>query len=109
MACSGDETLLYDLKQSEIHVRLSLPQACERMYTAAFSACGNYFAAGAWWEQGMEKMPICLWEVETGKRIVTFWGHATDVQALAFTPDNKLLASASYDGSILLWDLTPYL
>ncbi len=109
LACSGDEMFFYDLRQHEIHVRLSLPQECERMYATAFSACGNYFAAGAWWKQGMEKMPICLWEVETGKRIVTFWGHATDVQALAFSPDNKLLASASYDGSILLWDLTPYL
>ena len=52
---------------------------------------------------------ICLWEVETGKQIVTFRGHPTDVRALAFSPDNKLLASASYDGTILLWDLTPYL
>ena len=108
LACSGDETFLYDLKQHEIHVRLSLPQACERMYAAVFSSCGNYFAGGGWWKEGTVKMPICLWEVETRKHIVTFLGHPTDVQALAFSPDNKLLASASYDGSILLWDVTPY-
>ncbi len=107
LACSGDETFLYDLRQHEIHVRLSLPQACERMYAAAFSSCGSYFAAGAWWKEGIVKMSICLWEVDTGKHIVTFWGHPTDVQALVFSPENKLLASASYDGSILLWDVTP--
>ncbi|MDE0088202.1 MAG: WD40 repeat domain-containing protein [Candidatus Poribacteria bacterium] len=109
LACSGGETFVYDLKQSGIHTRLSLPQECEHMHAAAFSACGKYLAAGAWWEEGMKKMPICLWEVETGKHLTAFWGHPTDVQALAISPDNKLLASASYDGTILLWDLTPYL
>ncbi len=109
LACSGDETFLYNLKQGEIHVVLSGLQECNRMYAAAFSSCSRYLAAGAWWEDGLEKMPICLWEVETGKHLTTFWGHPTDVQALAFSPDNTLLASASYDGTILLWDLTPYL
>jgi len=109
LACSGDDTYLYDLKQSKIHTRLSLPQECKRMYAAAFSACARYFAAGTWWREGMKKMVICLWEVETGKQISTFRGHPTDVHALAFSPDNKLLASTSYDGTVLLWDLTPYL
>ncbi len=109
LACSADDTFLYDLKQSEIHVVLSIPQECNQMYAAAFSSCSRYLAAGAWWEDGLEKMPLCLWEVQTGKHLTTFWGHPTDVQALAISPDNKLLASASYDGSILLWDLTHYL
>lgn len=109
LACSGNETFLYDLKQGEIHVMLSVPQECDRMGAATFSACSRYLAAGAWWEEGLEKMPICLWEVQTGKHLTTFWGHPTDVQALAFSPDNTLLASASYDGTILLWNLTPYL
>ena len=74
-----------------------------------FSSCGQYLAFGGAWEQGLEKVPIRLWEVSTGKEIATFWGHPTDVQAVAFSSNNELLASASFDGSILLWDLTPYL
>ena len=109
LACSGNDMFLYDLKQSEIHGVLSIPHERNQMYAAAFSSCGRYFAAGAWWDEGMDKMPICLWEVETGKHIATLLGHPTDVQALAISPDNKLLASAGYDGSILLWDLTPYI
>ena len=106
----GDDSYLYDVKQDDYLSRLSLPQGLEDMFwVAEFSKCGKYFAAGTWWREGMEKMVICLWEVETGKQIVTFSGHPTDVHALAFSPDNTLLASASYDGSILLWDLTPYL
>ena len=73
----------------------------------AFSPCGQYFASGAWWHRGVEteKVPIRLWEVATGENIATFWGHPTDVQDLAFSPDGTLLASGSFDGTILLWDL----
>ena len=106
----GNNSYLYDVEQNDYLTRLSLPQGLEDMFWAAkFSMCGKYFAAGTWWHEGMEKMVICVWEVETGKQIVTFRGHPTDVHALAFSPDNKLLASSSYDGTILLWDLTPYL
>ena len=106
----GNNSYLYDVKQDDYLTRLTLPQGLEDIFRAAkFSLCGKYFAAGTWWREGLEKMVICLWEVETGKQIVTFRGHPTDVHALAFSPDNKLLASTSYDGTILLWDLTPYL
>ena len=54
-------------------------------------------------------MAIRLWNVATGENIHTFWGHTTDVQSLAFSPDSTLLASGSVDGTILLWDVTPYL
>ena len=73
----------------------------------AFSPCGQYLASGAWWNRGVEteKVPIRLWEVATGENIATFWGHPTDVQDLAFSPDGTLLASGSFDCTILLWDL----
>lgn len=107
LACSGEETFMFDLKRGEIHVQLSLPQEYEGLHSTAFSTCGKYIAGGAWWEEGLNKVPVCLWEITTGKLLASILGHPTDIQALAFSPDNKLLASASYDGSILLWDLTP--
>ncbi len=106
---SGDETFVYDINQREIRSQLTLPQECERLFAATFSSCGNYLAAGTWWSKGMEKMSVCLWEAETGKHIVEFRGHVSDIQDVVISPDNKLLATASYDGSILLWDLTPYI
>ena len=104
-----DETFVYDTNQREIRSQLTLPQKCERIFAATFSSCGDYLAAGTWWDEGMKKMSICLWETETGKHIVEFKGHVSDIQDIAISPDNKILATASYDGSILLWDLTPYI
>lgn len=91
---------------------LEIPQPqTQKPYALAFSPCGKYLASGTWWrrEEGMEKMAIRLWEVATGEEITTFWGHSTDVQSLAFSPDNTLLASGSHDCTILLWDLKPFI
>ena len=112
VACGGEDPegiLLWDLKRREISRYLPLPTGCQETHSLAFSSCGQYLAFGAAWEHGFEKVPVHLWQVETGKHIVTFWGHSTDVQGLAFSPNNELLASASFDGSILLWDLKSYL
>ena len=91
---------------------LEIPQTqTQKPYALAFSPCGKYLASGTWWqrEKGMEKMAIRLWEVATGEEITTFWGHPTDVQSLAFSPDNTLLVSGSHDGTILLWDVKPFI
>ncbi|MDE0481727.1 MAG: WD40 repeat domain-containing protein [Candidatus Poribacteria bacterium] len=81
----------------------------QKPYALAFSPCGNYLASGTWWQEGMEKMAIRLWDVASGENIATLWGHPTDIQSLTFSPDGTLLASGSFDGTIMLWDMTPYL
>ena len=78
-------------------------------WALAFSPCGNYLASGTWWERGMERMAIRLWDVASGENIATLWGHPTDIQSLAFSPDSALLATGSFDCSILLWDLKPFI
>ena len=100
------EIRLWDATTYETRMVICLPQGCQSAYALTFSPCGRYLASGSWW-QGTKKVSIRLWNVATGENIATFWGHSTDVQDLAFSPDGVLLASGSYDGTILLWDLKP--
>ena len=102
--CMVDKIRLWDVNSCRTFLTLphdSYPNAL------AFSPCGEYLASGLWWNPSVEteKVPIRLWEVATGENVTTFWGHPTDVQDLAFSPDGTLLASGSFDGTILLWDL----
>lgn len=104
-----DEIVLWNAITGETLMTLPQPEGSQRPITLCFSPCGQYLASGAWWQRGLKKVPIRLWEVASGKSIVTFWGHTTDVQCFAFSQDNSLLVSGGHDGAIYLWDLTPYL
>ena len=102
------EIRLWDARTYDICWATLLPKECMRPATLAFSPCGQYLASGSWWA-GTANVSIRLWEVASGENIATLWGHPTDIECLAFSPDGTILASGSFDGTILLWDLKPYL
>ena len=103
------EIVLWDSTDGKVLMTLPQPEESQRPITLCFSPCGEYLASGAWWQGGLQKVPIRLWEVASGENIATFWGHTTDVQCFAFSQDNTVLVSGGHDGAIYLWDLTPYL
>lgn len=48
---------------------------------------------------------IYLWDASSGAVVDVLRGHAQTVQSLAFSPDGALLASGTYDGTILVWEV----
>ncbi|MXV78330.1 hypothetical protein F4001_08260, partial [Candidatus Poribacteria bacterium] len=110
IACGiQDHIRLRDAATLKTKMLILLPETCSRPFALTFSPCGKYLVSGSWWKKGLEKVSIRIWEIATGQNIHTFWGHVSDVQDLAYSPDGLLLASCSYEGTILLWDMKPFI
>lgn len=48
---------------------------------------------------------VQLWDVTTGQQIAAIKGHGRGVSKVAFSRDNKLLASGGTDNTIKIWDV----
>jgi len=52
-----------------------------------------------------EDASVTVWEVPGGRCLATLKGHTDFVEAVAFSPDGKALASGARDGSVRLWEV----
>lgn len=103
LAFAGPDTLVaasrrrgavaFDLRTRKVQARFALGNCCSAL---AVSPDGTRLAAAA----GRD---VQLWDIAPRRLLGVFRGHSGDVQALAFSPDGKWLASAGRDTSVLIW------
>ena len=65
----------------------------------AVDPSGEIVTAGS-----MDPFHIYAWNLQTGKLLDVYTGHTGAVSQLAYQPNGGILASASWDGTVKLWD-----
>ena len=104
-----NEVRIWCAKQFTKKRSIPHPEVYRQTYPLAFSPCGQYLAGDTWWQEGRENLAIRIWDVNSGEQMHAFQGHDSLVISLAFSPNGTMLASGCNNGTILVWDLKPYL
>jgi WD40 repeat protein len=114
------EASIYGWELASGRLRFTLKHS-EDVACVAFSADGKFLASAnndnayrnsTWRPEGLGlKIPlphVHIWDMIAGKELQVLKGHQGPISTLAFSPDGKLLATGSYDTTVLLWDTTRF-
>jgi WD40 repeat protein len=95
---SGPTIQLWSWEQRELVLGRRLDGHNGGVFSAIFSPNGRLVISN-----GADRT-LRLWDVESGKELYRFVGHADHIRGLAFSPEGKyVLSGSTLDGSVRLW------
>ncbi|WP_256443764.1 serine/threonine-protein kinase [Richelia sinica] len=98
LATASDDKTIKIWQLETLEPIITLKGHTKAIKSVAFSSEG-WLASGSW------DKTVKIWDGETGDEICTLTGHKLQVTAVAFNPQGDILASASCDRTIRLWQL----
>uniref|UniRef100_UPI00398EB067 PWP2 small subunit processome component n=1 Tax=Pristiophorus japonicus TaxID=55135 RepID=UPI00398EB067 len=71
-----------------------------QFFCLALDSSGEIVCAGS-----QDSFEVFVWSMQTGRLLDVLAGHEGPVSSLSFSPSQSLLASASWDKTVKLWDM----
>ena len=88
-------------------VRLWDVSSGRQLYSKSFDAFSIATIPGALqFAAGGAYGSVVVFDLQTGVKRATFDGHSARVSSLSYSPNKRVLASASFDGTIRFWDVS---
>ena len=89
---------IWNLRTGGLVRTLNSVHSQKSVNTVAVSPDGSILASGG------DDKNVIIWDLKTGRRILTIPAHTAAVNAIAFSRDGKTLASGSDDKTVRLWN-----
>ncbi len=104
LGARGYEVILWDLTSGREKTRFAMLQN-NSAHQLAFSADSRLLAAVGGGQTHRDPGEVQVWDVTDERPRRWFEGHKSRVGSVAFSPDNRVLATGDMSGELFLWEL----